>query len=67
MLKSKVYEHNYNWVFLSSDHEAQKVFSQVWSTLLKIWFTNWKNKPNCVSLCFTLLNGDQQMEKKKTE
>lgn len=37
MFKSKVYEHNYIWVFLSSDHEAKGIFPS-WSTLLKIWY-----------------------------
>jgi hypothetical protein len=26
MFKTKVYEHNYIWVFLSSDHEAKGIF-----------------------------------------
>jgi hypothetical protein len=37
MFKSKVYEHNYNWVFLSSDREAKGIFPS-WSSLLKIWY-----------------------------
>lgn len=32
MFKSKVYEHNYNWVFLSSDREAKGIFPKLVTT-----------------------------------
>jgi hypothetical protein len=54
MFKSKVYEHNYNWVFLSSDREAKGIFPKFGHHSSK-YGTKWKNKQICVSLCFTLL------------